>query len=69
MAALLAALFAAPAAQAGLRFQQVPTLPGATATALASDGTNVWAGTPAGVWRLTTGAWTPTGSRGRTFFP
>ena len=55
--ACLAVLGAASPARAGLRFQQVPTLPGATATALASDGTNVWAGTPSGAWRLSTGAW------------
>ncbi len=63
--ACLAALGAAPPALAGLRFQQVPTLPGATATALASDGTTVWAGTPRGVWRLSAGAWAPDGLAGR----
>ena len=55
--ACLAVLGAASPARAGLRFQQVPTLPGATATALASDGTSVWAGTPSGVWRLASGTW------------
>ncbi|HQQ78718.1 MAG TPA: hypothetical protein PLB01_15295 [Thermoanaerobaculia bacterium] len=65
IAPLLAALLAAHAAQAGLRFQQVPTLPGATATALASDGTNVWAGTPGGVWKLASGAWAPDGLAGQ----
>ncbi len=63
--ALLAALVAASPARAGLRFQQVPTLPGATATALASDGTSVWAGTPRGVWRLAAGAWAPDGLPGQ----
>ena len=63
--ACLAALVAAPPALAGLRFRQVPTLPGAVATALASDGTNVWAGTPRGVWRLSAGAWAPDGLAGR----
>ncbi|MEO8056171.1 MAG: hypothetical protein ABI768_13515, partial [Acidobacteriota bacterium] len=63
--ACLAALAAALPARAGLRFQQVPTLQGATATALASDGTNVWAGTPWGVWKLASGAWTPGGLAGQ----
>lgn len=63
--AFLAALGAAPTARAGLRFQQVPTLPGATATALASDGVSVWAGTPRGVWKLTAGAWAPDGLAGQ----
>jgi hypothetical protein len=61
----LAALVAASSARAGLRFQQVPTLPGATATTLASDGTNVWAGTPRGVWKLAAGAWAPDGLPGQ----
>jgi hypothetical protein len=63
--ALLGALAAAPPARAGLWFQQVPTLPGATATALASNGTTVWAGTPRGVWKLDAGAWSPGGLQGR----
>jgi hypothetical protein len=62
--ALLGALCAARPARAGLRFQQVPTLPGAVATALASDGTSVWAGTPSGVWKLAAGAWAPDGLPG-----
>ena len=62
--AFLAALVTASSARAGLRFQQVPTLPGATATALASDGTSVWAGTPRGVWKLAAGAWAPDGLSG-----
>jgi hypothetical protein len=60
---LAASLVSVPVS-AGLRFQQVPTLPGATATALASDGTTVWAGTPSGVWKLSAGAWTPGGLAG-----
>jgi hypothetical protein len=62
--AFLAALVTAFSARAGLRFQQVPTLPGATATALVSDGTNVWAGTPNGLWVLRSGAWGPDGLAG-----
>ncbi|HTS01468.1 MAG TPA: hypothetical protein VMN04_03015, partial [Thermoanaerobaculia bacterium] len=62
---VLAAASAALPARAGLRFQQVPTLPGATASALASDGTIVWAGTPGGVWKLAAGAWTPDGLPGQ----
>ncbi|HVO51327.1 MAG TPA: hypothetical protein VMV60_10070, partial [Thermoanaerobaculia bacterium] len=62
--ALLASLAFAPPARAGLRFQQVPTLPGATANALASDGVSVWAGTPNGLWVLTSGAWAPIGLAG-----
>jgi hypothetical protein len=62
--ALLAPLAFASPVRAGLRFQQVPTLPGATATALASDGTNVWAGTPNGLWVLRSGAWGPDGLAG-----
>ncbi len=63
--ATLAFLGSAPPARAGLRFQQVPTLPGATATALASDGVSVWAGTPRGVWKLAAGAWAPDGLSGQ----
>ena len=59
------AVLTAHSALAGLRFQQVPTLPGATATALASDGTNIWAGTPGGVWKVASGAWTPDGLPGQ----
>ncbi len=62
---VLAAACASRPARAGLRFRQVPTLPGAFATALASDGTTVWAGTPRGVWKLSSGIWTPDGLAGR----
>ena len=62
---VLAAACAAPPASAGLRFRQVPTLHGAVATALASDGTTVWAGTPRGVWSFSSGAWAPDGLPGR----
>ena len=62
--AVLAAVSLGLDARAGLVFRQVPTLPGATATALASDGTTVWAGTPRGVWKLSAGAWTPGGLAG-----
>ncbi len=65
LAAALVTLAAAVPARAGLKFQQVQTLPGADATALASDGTNVWVGTPHGVWRLGAGAWVPEGLNGR----
>ena len=64
LAALLAVSLPAFEALGGLRFRQVPTLPGAEATALASDGTSVWAGTPRGVWKLTAGAWTSDGLAG-----
>ena len=52
--------------RAGLRFQQVPTLPGADATALAVRRHDVWAATPRGVWQLDAGAWTLDGLSGQT---
>ncbi|MGA7991260.1 MAG: hypothetical protein WCC53_07520, partial [Thermoanaerobaculia bacterium] len=60
------ALFCAPLpARGGLRFRQVPTLPGAEATALTSDGSSVWAATPRGVWKLSSGAWATDGLAGK----
>lgn len=49
-------LLAAPA-QAGLRFQNAPSPPGADVAALTADGATLWAATGRGVWRLASGAW------------
>ncbi|HEX7615429.1 MAG TPA: hypothetical protein VF554_09145, partial [Thermoanaerobaculia bacterium] len=65
-ATLLTALLAAPPLHAGLIFSPVEALPGATATALASGGTTLWAATPRGVWRLDAGVWTLDGLSART---
>ena len=42
---------------AGLRFTPVPGPEGADTSALAGDGTTLWAGTLHGVWRLESGTW------------
>lgn len=65
-AVLILVLFVALPARAGLRFTPVAAPEGADTSALAADGSTLWAGTLRGVWKLQSGTWSLDGLPDKT---